>query len=386
MKVVIVGGGFGGLKTALELANNPGFEITLISERPNFEYHGALYRSGTGRSPLEVVMPLRDILKGVRNITFAQDRIVGIDAGKQRVVSETGNVYSYDKLILALGNVVNYFGIAGMDETTMSLDTISNTIALRHQLVELFKSNKPVLHIVVAGAGPAGVELAGELQHFAQIVAEKYKLQPKRLKVVIIEGANRALPGLKPAASYKALRRLERLGVKVMLNTQLNSCEPGKVCLDGGDLSADLIIWTAGSRAPGFYADHPNVFKLERGRVKVDQYLKAAGQESIYVIGDNAATPYAGMAQTALHDAKFVARNLIRELGGKKLFWYRAQIPVYAVPIGPNWAILQTSRRVMSGRRAWLVRRRADLAIYRNFKPYKEAVKTWRKGNKLARF
>jgi NADH dehydrogenase len=386
VKLVIVGGGFAGVKTALELANNKDFEIILISERPNFEYHGALYRSGTGRSPLEVVLPIRDIIKHARNVTFVQDRIVGLDATKQRIVSETGNIYGYDKLVLALGNVVNYFGIDGMEQAAMSLDTIANTIALRHRLVELVRSGQPRLDVAIVGAGPAGVELAGELQHFAHLIADKYKLSPKKIHVVLIEGASRVLPGLRPEASVKAHKRLHSLGVKVLLNTQLNSCQPGKVCLDSGDLNADVIVWTAGGRAPGFYIEHQHIFQMERGHVKVDQYLRAAGNQNIYVIGDNAATPYAGMAQTALHDAKFVARNLIRELGGGLPFWYRAHMPMYAVPIGPNWAILQTPRRVLSGRRAWFVRRRADLAIYRNFKPYKEAIKTWRKGNRLADF
>lgn len=386
MKIVIVGGGFAGIKTALELANKRGFEITLISERSSFEYHGALYRSGTGRSPLEVVIPLRDILPRAKNVTFAQDKVVGIDAAKKRVISETGNIYPYDKLVLAMGNVVNYYGISGLDELSMSLDTIANTIALRHKMTELFKSQKKHVKIAVIGGGPAGVELAGELGNYAQLVADKYKLPVKKVKVVLIEGAGRVLPSLHPEASKKALARVRQLGIHVMLNTQLNSCQPGKVCLDSGDLDTDLIVWTAGSHAVSFYTRHPELFTMDRGRVKVDQYLHAVGQPDIYVLGDNASTPYSGMAQTALHDAKFVAGNLLREKSDQPLAWYQARKPIYAVPVGSNWAILQTKTKVISGLRAWLVRRRADLAIYRNFEPYKKAIKTYKKGNKLADF
>lgn len=386
MKVVIVGGGFGGVKAALELANKKDIQITLISERPNFEYHGALYRSGTGRSPLEVVIPLRDILRKSKNVEFTQERIVGIDAQKQRVVSEAGNIHHYDRLIMAMGNVVNYFGISGMDDMSMSLDTITNTIALRHRLTELFKEPGKAVHIAVIGAGPAGVELAGELQHFSELVAEKYGRKPAHVKVTLIEGSSRVLPTLLPEASNKALKRLQRLGIKVLLGTQVNSCEPGKVCLNSGDLDADVIVWTAGSRAVGFYNEHTEIFELERGRVRVDQYLRVNNQPNIYVIGDNAATPYSGMAQTALHDARFVAGNILREQSGRPLKWYEARQPIYLVPVGPDWAIMQTTRKVLTGRRAWLVRRRADLAIYRNFEPYKQALKTYRKGNKLADF
>lgn len=381
----MVGSGFGGVKAALELANKSDISVTLVSQSSNFEYHAALYRSGTGRSPLEVVLPLRDIFRRTRNVETALDKIVGIDTRKKHVVSETGNVYRYDKVIFAMGNVVNYFGISGMEKSTMTLDTIANTIALRHELTDLFKRQKRA-SVAVVGGGPAGVELAGELQHFAALVADKYKKPVTEVRVSLIEGGERVLPTLDPAASRKAQQRLKKLGVKLMLGTQVNSCLPGKVCISSGDIDADVIVWTAGSKAVGFYGEHPNIFELERGRVKVDQYLRAVGHEDIYVIGDNAATPYSGMAQTALHDASFVAKNILLEHKQQSPKWYTAITPIYAVPIGPKWAILQTKRKVSSGYHAWRMRRRADLAIYRNFQPYKKALKTWRKGNTLADF
>ncbi len=386
MKVIVVGSGFGGVKTALELSNKKDIEVTLISQISNFEYHAALYRSGTGKSPLEVVLPLRTIFKRSKNVTIVQDRVVAIDAAKQYLVSETGNTYKYDEVVFAMGNVVNYFGMTDMESSTMTLDTISNTIALRSELVGLYKSSKKEVSVAIIGAGPAGVELAGELQQFSALVANKYKVNEKKVNVTIIEGANRVLPTLDPKASAKAKNRLKKLGVNLKLGTQVNSCLPGKVCISSGDIKADVIVWTAGSKAVSFYSEHPKVFTLERGRVKVDQYLRAVGSENIYVIGDNASTPYSGMAQTALHDALFVAKNIISHSKGHKLEWYRAMRPIYAVPIGPKWAILQTKKKVISGYKAWLARRRADLAIYKNFQPYKQAIKTYKKGNDLANF
>ncbi len=386
MKIVVVGGGFAGVKTALELANKPGFKITLISQGPNFEYHGALYRAGTGHSPLEVVIPLSDIFKHTHNVELVLDKVVGLDPLKQRVVSEMGEVYGYDKLVLAMGNVVNYFGLKGMDEHSQSMDTIASTIRLRHELARLFRAHHKQASVAVVGAGASGVELAGELQNFAKLIAEREDKPVVKVEVTLVEGAPRVLPMLHEKASAKAEARLRHLGVKLKLNTKVNSCEPGKLCLEGDDLSADLIVWTAGSKAVSFYAEHPDIFELERGRVKVDQYMLAQGQTDIYVLGDNAATPFSGMAQTALHDAKFVARNLLSEKAGKQPVTYRAWHPIYVVPIGPNWAVLQTQKGVISGYRGWLVRRRADLSIFRNFEPYKQALKTWRKGNRLANF
>lgn len=385
MRVVVVGGGFGGAKTALELSNKPNIQVTLISQTENFEYHGALYRSGTGRSPLEVVIPLRDIFKKSSNVEVMLDRVVGVNHPKKCVIGETGEVYKYDKLVLALGNELNYFGLEGIKQHSMSLDTIVNTIALRHELTKLFKANnKP--HIAIIGAGPSGVELAGELQNFADMVADKYQLEHIAVQVTVVEGAERVLPSLREPASTKAQRRLERLGVRVLTGTRINACEPSKVCLESGDLDADLIVWTAGSKTSGFYLQYPDIFKLEGGKIAVDQYLQARGQEDIYVIGDNAATRFSGMAQTALHDAKFVAQNILRDAKNLSQLWYKEVQPIYVVPIGRRWAILQTKHKITSGYKGWLVRRRADMAIYRNFQPYKEALKTWRKGNQRALF
>ncbi len=385
-KIVVVGGGFAGCKTALELANKKGFEVTLISSGNNFEYHGALYRSATGHSPMEVTIPIHDILKRARNVTFVLDTIERVDPERKVVLSETGNTYGYDTLVLAMGNVINYFGIDGMEQNAVAMTTVPQTIELRKKLTELFRQEGEDPCIAVVGGGASGVELSGELQHYARMVAHKYRTHVKHPHVVLIEGADRVLPNLDPVLSAKAYKRLQKLGVELRLSTKVNSCESGKVCLDSGDLDADLIVWTAGSRAVDFYANHPKVFELEKGRVKVDEFMRATKHSDIYVLGDNAFTKFSGMAQTALHDAKFVVRNLLRIQKGKKPVAYRFWHPIYVIPVGTNWAVLQTQKNLISGYKGWLVRRRADRWIFKNFLPYKAAIKQWRKGNHLADF
>ena len=385
-RIVIVGGGFAGCKAALELANKKNFEVTLISSSPHFEYHGALYRSATGYSPMEVVIPIKDILKRAKNVTFILDTIERIDSKKNCVISIDGNLYDYDNVIFAMGNVVNYFGIDGMEKYSLSMNSISHTIAIRNQLTTLFKQSGSSPTVAIVGAGASGVELAGEVEHFAKLVANRYGIESVKPKVVLIEGADRVLPMLDAKLSEKAAERLKKLGIDLRLNTRVNSCEAGKVCLDSGDLLADCIVWTAGSRAPDFYAKHSKVFTIERGRAKVDDYLRAYGQDNIYVLGDNANTKFSGMAQTALHDAKFVTRNFTREVNNQPLAQYKAYHPIYVIPVGHKWAVLQTQNKKWSGYKAWLVRRKADKQIFENFLPYKQAIKTWRKANRLARF
>ena len=181
-------------------------------------------------------------------------------------------------------------------------------------------------------------------------------------------------------------QHLKKLGVELLLSTAVSSCTRGKLHLNGGIQNADIIIWTAGSRIADFYTDKEKEFAFERGRVVVDEYLRAKGHQNIYVIGDNAGTKYSGMAQTALRDAKYVAESLSRIAHGRKAKKYTPRRPVYAVPAGESWAVYQSTRHQLSGYAAWLLRRRADLYIYKNFEPYAKAVKRWRHANRQADF
>ncbi len=384
-KVVIVGGGFGGAKAALELTNKPGFDVTLISKTTNFDYHGALYRTATGNSLSEVVIPLREIFDKAKNVEVILDEIERLNPEAKSVKSASGRRYEYDRLILALGNQINYFGLDAMEDKTFCINTIKHTIALRHELISSFKSRKEVT-IAVIGGGPSGVELAGELNNFAKKVTSRHNIKYVKPKVILIEGADRLLPMFDPVLSAKVYKRLQALGVEIKLSTKVNSCEQGKVCLNTGDIDANIIVWTAGSKLPEFYDKNKEVFTLERGRIKVNNHLQTVGHSNIYVIGDNAKTKYSGMAQTALYDAIFVADNLVREHRDKKMKPYEPKKPIYAVPVGPKWAVLQTDKNQLSGTRAWLLRRRADLEIFKNFEPYKRAVKRWRKGNNPAHY
>lgn len=388
VRVVVIGGGFGGVKTALNLANKPGFSVQLISNNTHFEYHGALYRSAVGHSPMEVVIPLREIFQDAKNVEVVLDSIAAIDEKKKRLASESGTIYAYDVAIFAMGNTVNYYNIEGLEEHSETMNDIASTVKLRHRFVKLFqeRAGKPA-RVAVVGAGASGVELASELPHFAALVAKKYQLKKARLSVVLVEGSDRVLPLLSPKASEKVKKRLHDLGVEVHLDIRVQSCEPGQLCMSAGNLGADIIVWAAGSQPVRFYNAYGNVFTLGRGgRVVVDEFLRAQGQKDIYVLGDNADTKYSGMAQTALYDANFVTRNLLRQQAKKKMKAYRARKPLYVVTVGQKWAIVEDGKLVFSGKRGWAVRRRADLAIFKNFQPYKEAIKTWRQANKMSKF
>lgn len=387
MHIVIVGGGFAGVKTALELQNKAGFEVTLISKSADFEYHGALYRSATGHSPLEVVVRLGEIFKNAKNVECVIDEVTMLDAKIKTIKGGSGRQYQYDELVLAVGNEKNFFGIEGLEHFAHTMYTIHDTMELRRNLVELFRlPHRRNVRVIVVGAGPSGVEVAGDLQNFADKVAARYGHAPKHVEVELIDGAARVLPILSEETSAKAQHRLEKLGVTVMLNKKAAKCSQNSIRFEDMERAGDIIIWTAGSKAVGFYAAHPDLFQLERGKVVVDEFLRAKGQEHIYVVGDNAITRYSGMAQTAIHDAMTVAKNFMRQAKNQTPHPYVAKHPIYVVPIGGKWAVADMGKRVRSGRFGWAVRRKADMWIFKNFLPFKQAVKTWRRGEKLAQF
>lgn len=386
-RVLIVGSGFGGLKAALELYDKKEFEVTLISTQLNFEYHAALYRSATGWSPREVMLPLRDIFYGNHHIETVQDKIVSIDSKKKTVKGELGDDYKYDYLILAIGQVANYYGIEGLDENSYSMDTVANTIELREHLKDVVMNGKSKKdrEFVVVGGGATGVELASELKIFVEELSREYKKPLTNVNVVLVEGSTRILSLLAPKVSKQAQWRLEELGVKVMLSTRVDGLKDGVLTLsDKRKLRSNTVIWTAGAKNNPFFANNSDQFNIGKNtRVEVDEYLLA--MKDVYVIGDSANTQYAGMAQTALFDAKFVVNNLVRSTKGKKMNLYVPHRPIYAVPVGRHWAVMQWGTKILWARPAWVARRLADFRLFLNFEPYKKAIKTWRSGNRRAR-
>lgn len=387
-KVLVVGGGFAGVKTALELANDKHFDVTLITPRSRFEYHGAMYRSATGRSPLEVVVPLSEIFSDALNVRVELDSVAELRPQTKDIEGESGRVYAYDYLVMAVGYVVNYFDIPGMALYSENMYDITSAIKLRHRLVGAFRSaqeNKPV-EITVIGGGPTGIEIASDVQNFANMVAGRHGIQNLKLNVNLIEAGPRILPLLSEQSSKHAMRRLQELNVHVQTDTRVTKCTQNAVYLDDRKKPSDITIWTAGNKANPLFAYYPDIFSLnERGRVQVSEYFNAKSP-NIFVIGDAADTPYSGMAQTAIHNAIALAANLKRQVNHQHLVAYKPKKPEYALPIGGEWALLETEHGVVAGKEGWDARRQADKWVLQNFLVYELANAHWEHGNKLADF
>lgn len=377
MKVTIVGGGFAGVKTALELAKDPAVQITVITDRPDFQYYPSLYSSATGHSHLESWVPLGEIFAGHPNIKVRLDRIVGIDAKKKLLVGATEATYDYQTLVIAVGVVTTYFGIPGLDQYAYGIKSAEEIRRLKQRIyTDLEQGGKLDKNYVVIGGGPTGVELAAALGTYLERLCQYHGIKRRTAKIRLIEAAPRLLPRSHPKTSVRVRRRLERLGVEVQVDTKVEKATAEQVIAGGRPIESHTVIWTSGVTNSPLFAAHPDIFQLAKnGKVEVDKYMRAS--KDIYVIGDNAATPYSGLAQTALHDAKYIARNLLRHKRGHDLEPYKAVQPASVVPVGRGWAAFEWRKLRLYGWPAAILRRAADFIGYSDILPLGQAIRPW---------
>ena len=373
MKVTIVGGGFGGIKTALELAKDQDNSITLISDSDNFQYYPALYSTATGHSHRESWVALSKIFDGMKNVKIVRDTIVSINPDARTITGQTGEIYRYHDLVLALGSVTTYFGIEGLDTYSYGIKSEAEIRKLQQHLFdEMSDGSDDEKRYVIIGAGPTGVELAGALGEYIKVLRKHFGISKKTMKISLIEAAPRVLPRLSESSSRMALRRLRHLGVAVETNKKVEKQTADNLLVNGRLLNTHTVIWTSGVMNAPFYQANAEHFELDkRGHVVVDEFMRA--REHVYVIGDNAATKYAGLAQTALHDAQYVARRL---QGSKKP--YKALEQPCVVPIGRNWAIFEWRKLRFGGWLGGLLRQAADIIGYHDILPIGWALGTWR--------
>jgi NADH:ubiquinone reductase (H+-translocating) len=381
MKVVIVGGGFAGVRAARNLANNPYFKVTLISDRYTWEYHAALYRTTTGGSSLAVKVPLAEIFDGARNIHIVLASVQKIHSGQRYVLSSNGEQYHYDKLIMAVGNKTAYFGIKGLERFSYGIKSVDEALRLRSHLhAELTGGPKMDLNYVIVGAGPTGVELAAEMVYYLRTLRRRYFVEHKNFHIILVEAAPRILPTLPEDFARTIHKRLRKLGVKIYTSTAVQAESADEITLPEGSIKTHTVVWTAGVTTNPVYVNHPKLFKLGKGgRVMVDHELQSC--DHIYVLGDSALTTYSGWAQTALYDADYVTGNLGRQVRSHSIGAYAPIKPIAAIPVGPAYCAVETERLQLFGYGGWLVRRALDLHMYLKVLPFGLAMRSFFRGS-----
>jgi len=374
-KVLIVGGGFAGVKAALELMHDERFAVTLLSDQVDFKYYPTLYHAATGGSYANSQIPLAKIFKN-ESITLAQGKAVTIDRKAKIVTAENGQQYLYDSVILALGVVTNYFGIQGLQDFAYgikSIDEIEKFKAHLHQ--QLVDEHKPDLNYVIVGAGPTGIELSGALPHYLKQIMKHHGIKDRKIHIDLIEAAPRLLPRMSRDVSRVVQKRLKRLGIRLYVGQAVQAATADELTVNGKPIRSHTIIWTAGVTNHSFFKD--NGFAMTpRGKVWVDSYLQA--EDNVFVIGDNANTPYSGLAQTAAHDGEFVAKNLRRRASGKTMKSYRAKQPITVIPAGHGWAAVTWGQLHLYGWLGWILRELGDLVGFHDAEgSWPKATEQW---------
>lgn len=377
MKIVIVGGGFGGLKAALELSRRGAKDIVLISDRAQFVHHGLLYSTITGHDEKESVIDILDILKDHPNVTFFHDAVTSIDVRSQHVVGKKQR-YPYDQLVLALGVVDNFYGIDGAKQYSYGVGVLESAKQFGRVFHDRVAEDAGDVVCAVIGGGVSGVEMAGALAEYAERIMDGHGAVKRKVKIMLIEKSDRLLPGMSPTASRLIHRRLEKMGVDVRLNQYIDRIGKTFIVVNAEKVKIDMAAWTCGGKMNPLLASQPEMFHIsERGRAIVNQYMSA--YPNIYVIGDSADTPMSGSATTAMRDGIFVAKHLTDIANGRHHVQVRGRSkpPLLSIPISRFWAYSEKRGIYASGLSGAVVRRFVELNSYCHLMPLGRAVKRW---------
>lgn len=373
-RIVIIGGGFGGIQTALKLSGDDRFAVTLVTNRPDFHYFPSLYRTATGGKRMISSIPLTEIFQG-KPVHIILDEAVGIDREKRVVTTKVRHTIGYEAVVLSLGVQTNYFNIEGLKELSFGIKTPDDAEELKaHLHRQLIEEGKPDTNYVIVGGGPTGIELASSLVSYLKSMLKSHGLEHRTAHVDLVEAAPRLVPRMPKDISIMVRRRLRKLGIRLYLSTVVQAQTADALMVHDKAIRSHTVVWTAGVTNHPFFKD--NAFQLTKsGKVRVDQYLQS--EPGIYVIGDNADTPYSGMAQTALNDGAYVAENLKRVASHQDPKPYQAKKPIYVLPAGNGWAAVLWGKVRIYGRLGWILRSLADLVAYNDFEPWQLATRRW---------
>jgi NADH dehydrogenase len=379
-KVVILGGGFGGLAAAQKLKRAP-VETTLIDKRNFHLFQPLLYQVATGSlSPGEIAAPLRSVLSGQKNTRVLLGEAVDVDPDARRVILSDGGTFEYDSLIVATGSQTSYYGKDAWRQWAPSLKSVEEATAIRHKILYAFEEAERAeteeearawLTFVIVGAGATGLELSGALAEIARetLRHDFRKIQPQEARIILLEGAPRVLGAFPEDLSGKAEKLVMRLGVEVMKNVTVTNIDAEGVTFKRGESSEQLatktVLWAGGVTTTAFGAKLVQRTRAETdrsGRIKVQSDLTVPNYRNIFVIGDLAhavdekGKPLPGVAQVAMQGGAYAARTIRARVKGKQPpgpfhYFNKGDLAV----IGRAAAVANIFGVHVSGLPAWLI-------------------------------
>lgn len=372
-KVIIIGAGFGGLALINKLKNKP-VEVTVFDKNNYHLFQPLLYQVATGGlSPDAIAYPVRKITGKTNNISFRMAEAKEIVTSENKVRTAEGDYY-YDHLVIATGAQTNFFGNEQLEKHCMQLKSINTALDIRSDILEEFEKGvthnseeelKHILNFVVVGGGPTGVELAGALAEMKRnVIKADYgkDLDKEKMMVHLVESGNEVLGTFSDSLSKKAMKALEELGVKVWLNTRVETYDGKTLQLNNGtNILTDTVIWAAGVK--GKIINGIDGACIGRGgRIKINEYMQVSGYKNIYAVGDvaimNGDKKYANghpmVAPVAQQQAALLAKNILAQFEKKpaKSFSYFDKGSM--ATIGRHRAILEAFGIKLSGILAWI--------------------------------
>ena len=370
-KLIIIGGGFGGLNVALKLKNAP-VEITLIDKKNHHLFQPLLYQvASAALSPADIATPLREIFANQKNATVIMGTVESIDKKKREIVLVNGDHIPYDYLVVAAGARHSYFGNDQWEPLAPGLKTITDALKIRERILISFEKAERMdsiheaekyLNFVIIGGGPTGVEMAGAIAEIAhQTMFKNFRrINPEKSKIYIVEGAPRVLPPFPEKLSIRAKKDLEKMGVRVITGELVTNITEEGAQVGNDFIAARNVIWAAGNQASSLLKtlDVP----LDRqGRAMVEPDLSIPKHPEIFVVGDAACTigkdgkPLPAVAPTAIQQGRYVGRIIRRQVRKEKRRPFKYFDKGGIATIGKNRAVGFFRGMHFKGIFAWLI-------------------------------
>jgi NADH dehydrogenase len=371
MKVVIVGGGLGGLNTAKKL-NKCKLDLLLIDKTNHHLFQPLLYQvASAALSPNEIAIPIREILRKQKNTTVMMGEVININKEGHEIVLGNGEKIYYDYLVLAVGARHSYFGNDAWEKYAPGLKTVKDALTIREDILISFEKAERLdsineaakyLNFVIIGGGPTGVEMAGAIAEIAHKTMFKNfrRIKPEKSKIYLIEATPNILAMYPPDLANKAKGYLERMGVRVITGKKVTNVTEDGVQVEETFYPCKNIIWAAGNQASPLLKTL-NVPLDRQGRVIVEKDLTIPGHPEIFVIGDAACTlgkdekPLPGVGPVAIQQGKYIAHIIKKQLAPEKRppfkYWDKGSMAT----VGKGKAIAMIGKLKMSGILAWFM-------------------------------
>ncbi|GAA0877596.1 NAD(P)/FAD-dependent oxidoreductase [Algoriphagus jejuensis] len=370
-KVVIIGGGFGGLKLAMSLRNSS-FQVILLDKNNYHQFQPLFYQVATaGLEPSAISFPLRKIFHGASNMSFRMAEADRVDTTEKRIFTDIGYI-DYDYLVLAMGADTNYFGAKNIEYYSSPMKTVSEALYIRNKIISNYEraitlpgiaERKSLMNMVIVGGGPTGVELAGAMAELRNNVFPKDypELSFKNMKVVLIEAGPKLLAAMSEEAQNHALRYLQELGVEVLLATKVLDYDGKVVSIAGNEpIETQTLLWAAGIKPNRIEGFDPSVY-AGNGRMLVNEYNQLDRCEGVFVLGDQCLLPggnfpkgHPQVAQVAIQQAKNLSKNLFKQKKGQKMTPFRYKDLGSMATVGRKLAVVDLPFFKFQGLFAWL--------------------------------